>query len=69
MSMAVGMAVLDVIEREGLVQHARNTGDTFLQELKLLKERHTSIGDVRWGCGVINSFYTENACVLMQYPA
>lgn len=46
-SMAVGMAVLDVIEREGLVQHARNTGDTFLQELKLLKERHSSIGDVR----------------------
>ena len=46
-SMAVGLAVLDVIEREGLVEHARSTGDAFLHELKLLKERHSCIGDVR----------------------
>ena len=47
MSMAVGLAVLDVIEREGLVGHAHRTGELFLQELRLLKERHSCIGDVR----------------------
>ena len=46
--MAVGLAVLDVIKRENLIQHARTTGDLFLEELRLLKERHTCIGDVRY---------------------
>ncbi|KAL5249439.1 hypothetical protein ACHWQZ_G018333 [Mnemiopsis leidyi] len=46
-SMAVGLAVLDVIKKEKLVQHARDTGALFLQELKLLQQRHDCIGDVR----------------------
>jgi 4-aminobutyrate aminotransferase-like enzyme/Ser/Thr protein kinase RdoA (MazF antagonist) len=46
-SCEVGMAVLDVIEQEGLQEHARVTGDQFLAKLRSLQERHSSIGDVR----------------------
>ena len=47
MSMAVGLAVLDVIKKEKLVEHAQKTGTLFLQELKMLQQRHDCIGDVR----------------------
>ena len=47
MSMAVGLAVLDVIKKEKLVEHAHQTGNVFLQKLKLLQQRHDCIGDVR----------------------
>ena len=43
----VGMAVLDVIEHEGLQEHARITGDFFLSSLRALQDRHAAIGDVR----------------------
>ena len=45
--MAVGLAVLDVIKREGLVEHAKRTGELFLHELQKLEKKHVSIGDVR----------------------
>ncbi|MEZ5084296.1 MAG: aminotransferase class III-fold pyridoxal phosphate-dependent enzyme [Bacteroidales bacterium] len=41
------MAVLDVIEAEGLQQHAFETGMYFLSELNKLKDRYEPIGDVR----------------------
>ncbi|MEM7248368.1 MAG: aminotransferase class III-fold pyridoxal phosphate-dependent enzyme [Acidobacteriota bacterium] len=46
-SCAIGMAVLDVIESEGLQEHARELGAHFLEGLRELKERHRLIGDVR----------------------
>jgi 4-aminobutyrate aminotransferase-like enzyme/Ser/Thr protein kinase RdoA (MazF antagonist) len=46
-SCAVGMAVLDVIEGEGLQAHAATTGDHFLKGLRRLQEQHSAIGDVR----------------------
>lgn len=46
-SCAIGMAVLDVIEEEGLQQNALETGAYFKQLLKELKNKHDSIGDVR----------------------
>ena len=46
-SCEVGMAVLDVIEQEGLQEHACVTGDHFLSELRGLQARHAAIGDVR----------------------
>lgn len=42
-----GLAVLDVIQEEGLQQQARTVGDYLHGELKALMRRHSSIGDVR----------------------
>jgi 4-aminobutyrate aminotransferase-like enzyme/Ser/Thr protein kinase RdoA (MazF antagonist) len=46
-SCAVGLAVLEVIEREGLQQHALELGVRFIAGLRALQERHPLIGDVR----------------------
>ncbi len=44
---AVGMAVLDVIEQEGLQQHAEVVGKAMTEGLTGLMSRHQMIGDVR----------------------
>jgi 4-aminobutyrate aminotransferase-like enzyme/Ser/Thr protein kinase RdoA (MazF antagonist) len=46
-SCAVGSAVLDVVQQEGLQEHARTTGDVLLERLRALADRHQLIGDVR----------------------
>lgn len=46
-SSAVGLAVLDVIENEGLQHHAFEIGEYLLHQLKELQERFPMIGDVR----------------------
>jgi 4-aminobutyrate aminotransferase-like enzyme/Ser/Thr protein kinase RdoA (MazF antagonist) len=46
-SMAVGLAVLEVIEKEGLQQHALRVGDYLMAGFRTLGERHPQIGDVR----------------------
>ena len=46
-SCAAGMAVMDVIEDEGLTGNARATGDYVLTQLHGLAGRHPVIGDVR----------------------
>jgi 4-aminobutyrate aminotransferase-like enzyme/Ser/Thr protein kinase RdoA (MazF antagonist) len=46
-SMATGLAVLKVIREEGLQEHARITGNYFMEGLEKLKARHAIIGDVR----------------------
>jgi alanine-glyoxylate transaminase / (R)-3-amino-2-methylpropionate-pyruvate transaminase len=51
-SMAAGLAVLDVIEEEGLQENARRVGSHFLGGLRRLQERHRLIGDVR-GMGLM----------------
>jgi 2,2-dialkylglycine decarboxylase (pyruvate) len=44
---AVGLAVINVIEQEGLVEQARQHGDYLLSRLRELQQRHEQIGDVR----------------------
>ena len=46
-SCAIGMAVLDVIEQEGLQENAQDIGSHMLEGLASLKDRHPIIGDVR----------------------
>jgi 4-aminobutyrate aminotransferase-like enzyme len=46
-SCAVGLAVLDVIEEEGLQRRALELGGRMLEGLRSLMERHPLVGDVR----------------------
>ena len=44
---AVGIAVIDTIEKEGLLAHATEVGDYFQEQLRALAKRHEAIVDVR----------------------
>jgi acetylornithine/N-succinyldiaminopimelate aminotransferase len=44
---AVGIAVIDTIEKEGLLAHATDVGDYFQQRLRSLAVRHEAIVNVR----------------------
>ncbi|MBD3414812.1 MAG: aminotransferase class III-fold pyridoxal phosphate-dependent enzyme [Candidatus Aminicenantes bacterium] len=46
-SCAVGLAVLDVIEEEGLMENARTTGAYLKDKLEQLQNKYPVIGDVR----------------------
>ena len=46
-SCVIGQAVLDVIDNEGLQEHARTTGDYFLDALRELEHKFECVGDVR----------------------
>jgi hypothetical protein len=46
-SCAVGMAVLDVIEQEGLRENALRTGAYLLERFRDMQARHDLVGDVR----------------------
>jgi len=48
----VGLAVLDTIQREGLIERARTQGDYLRRSLLELQQRHEAIGDVR-GLGLL----------------
>ena len=57
---AVAIAVLDTIEREGLLDHVRKVGAYFRTQLEELQDRHTSIVDVR-GNGLMLAAELESA--------
>ena len=46
-SCAVGLAVLEVVQEEGLQQHALRVGERLLEGLRELQQRYTLIEDVR----------------------
>lgn len=49
---SAGIAVLDVIERDNLIEQANDTGSYLREGLNRLKEKYSVIGDVR-GCGLL----------------
>jgi alanine-glyoxylate transaminase/(R)-3-amino-2-methylpropionate-pyruvate transaminase len=51
-SMAAGLAVLDVIEQDGLQENVRRVGTRLLQGLRRLQTQHRLIGEVR-GMGLM----------------
>ena len=53
-SCAISLAVLDVLEEEGLLQHAKDVGGYLTDEAMKLMEKHPIIGDVRYGCHCID---------------
>lgn len=62
-SMAAGMAVLDVVEREGLQANARRVGAYLRSRLGALASQHALIGDMR-GAGLFIS--DANADLLVE---
>lgn len=46
-SMATGLAVLEVIETEQMQQHAKETGEYLMNGLRHLMQKHPIVGDVR----------------------
>ena len=46
-SASVGLAVLDVLRDEGLLENARRVGDYVIAGLRRLQDKHALIGDVR----------------------
>jgi adenosylmethionine-8-amino-7-oxononanoate aminotransferase len=47
LSAAVGLKVLEIIEREELTKRAKVQGEALMEKLGNLRDRHTSIGDIR----------------------
>ena len=45
--MAIAESVLTVIEEENLQEHARQVGDFLIEQLMLLRDKYTCVGDVR----------------------
>ena len=51
MACAAALAVLDIFEKEQIIEHGGKLGDFLMQKLKELQTRHSIIGDVRGkGC-------------------
>lgn len=46
-SCATGLAVLEILERDGLQRHAEQVGEVLLEGLRSLADRYPLIGDVR----------------------
>jgi len=57
---AVAIAVIDAIEREGLLEHVSKVGEYFRQQLLELQKRHASILEVR-GSGLMLAAELDSA--------
>ena len=65
---AVGIAVVDAIEKEGLLQHAAQVGDYFMEQLRKLARKHAAIVDVR-GKGLMIAAELHSADMAKQAVA
>ena len=71
-SCAIGLAVLEVIEEEGLQENAQIVGGYYKSLFMELKEKHACIGDVRGsglflGVDLVKPWSTEEDPVLAKY--
>jgi len=57
---AVGITVIDTIEKEGLLAHATEVGDYFMESLEKLAKKHETIVDVR-GKGLMVAVELDSA--------
>lgn len=53
---AAGLAVLEVIEKEGLQQNSKTVGTYFLKSLEQLRNAYDVVGDVRGQVNTNRSF-------------
>ena len=57
LAMVCGLATLNVIEQEGLVQHSAEVGERLVSQLRQLQEKHDTIKEIRGkGCMVAIEF-------------
>ena len=63
----VGLAVLEVIQRENLIERARTQGDYLRRGLLELQQRHEAIGDVR-GLGLLLGVKTRAGLARRDRP-
>jgi acetylornithine/succinyldiaminopimelate/putrescine aminotransferase len=59
-SCAAAMAVIEVIEEEGLLDHTKKMGDLFLEGLKMFLDKHDQVLDVR-GKGLMLGMVVEGS--------
>lgn len=57
---AVAIAVIDTIEKEGLLEHVASIGKYFREQLFALQDRHASVRDVR-SCGLMLAAELDSA--------
>ncbi len=67
-AMAAGLATLDIIRSEGLIERARTVGARWLEQLRGLQERHPMIGEVR-GRGLLIGVHLRAAGGWLRNPA
>jgi len=66
-SCAISLAVLDVLEEEGLLQHAKDVGGYLRDEAIKLMATHPIIGDVRYGCLCVLRFDVQYECYSLHH--
>jgi hypothetical protein len=67
-SCAVGAAVLEIVNRDGLQAHAREVGAHLLARLRVLATRHELIGDVRGSGLFLGVELVDNRATLEPAP-
>ncbi len=65
---AVAVAVIDYMEKEGILAHATEVGDYFQEQLRGLAKRHSAIVDVR-GKGLMLAAELDSAALAKQTVA
>ena len=66
---AIGLAAIDQIVRDGLVENARRQGERLLAGLRRLQETHKAIGDVRGRGLLVGVEFVQDRATRARFPA